>query len=181
MNASGVHLFGAAAPGDALLDGVTPDIVELPYRDAKRWLAENGPGEESDAPFASRSEFFRGELPQDAIAELVEHFPTAGRSASSTSARGAAPTTRSRPTPPRSRTAPSGSCSSRPPAPTARTGSGAHTRSPTRTASGGAYVNFPDRELDDPLTAYHGANLDRLRRVKAQYDPDGVFRFPQSI
>jgi FAD/FMN-containing dehydrogenase len=41
--------------------------------------------------------------------------------------------------------------------------------------SGGVYPNFPDPDLDDWSQAYHGANLDRLLRVKAEYDPDGVF------
>jgi FAD/FMN-containing dehydrogenase len=47
--------------------------------------------------------------------------------------------------------------------------------------SGGVYPNFPDPELEDWARAYHGANLDRLRRVKATYDPDNVFRFDQSV
>jgi FAD/FMN-containing dehydrogenase len=47
--------------------------------------------------------------------------------------------------------------------------------------SGGVYPNFPDPELEDWGRAYHGANLDRLRRVKATYDPENVFRFDQSV
>jgi FAD/FMN-containing dehydrogenase len=47
--------------------------------------------------------------------------------------------------------------------------------------SGGVYPNFPDPELENGAHAYHGANLDRLRRVKATYDPKNVFRFDQSI
>jgi FAD/FMN-containing dehydrogenase len=43
------------------------------------------------------------------------------------------------------------------------------------------YPNFPDPELDDWARAYHGANLGRLRRVKATYDPENVFRFDQSV
>jgi FAD/FMN-containing dehydrogenase len=47
--------------------------------------------------------------------------------------------------------------------------------------SGGAYQNFPDPDLDDWAHAYYGTNLDRLVRVKAAYDPDDVFRSPQSL
>ena len=47
--------------------------------------------------------------------------------------------------------------------------------------SGGVYPNFPDPELEDPLRAYHGPNLERLREVKAAYDPDRVFTFPGAI
>ena len=41
--------------------------------------------------------------------------------------------------------------------------------------AGGAYPNFPDAELGAWDRAYHGANLDRLLRVKARYDPDDAF------
>jgi len=47
--------------------------------------------------------------------------------------------------------------------------------------SGGVYPNFPDPDLLDWAYAYHGTNYDRLRRVKAAYDPDDFFRFHQSI
>jgi FAD/FMN-containing dehydrogenase len=47
--------------------------------------------------------------------------------------------------------------------------------------SGGVYPNFPDPDLQDWAHAYHGTNYDRLRRVKAAYDPGGYFRFHQSI
>jgi FAD/FMN-containing dehydrogenase len=47
--------------------------------------------------------------------------------------------------------------------------------------SGGVYPNFPDPDLEDWAHAYHGTNYDRLRRVKAAYDPGGFFRFDQSL
>jgi FAD/FMN-containing dehydrogenase len=48
-------------------------------------------------------------------------------------------------------------------------------------STGGVYPNFPDPDLDDPLTAYHGANKERLQAVKRHYDPAGFFAFPQSL
>jgi FAD/FMN-containing dehydrogenase len=33
----------------------------------------------------------------------------------------------------------------------------------------------------DWARAYHGTNLDRLVRAKGRYDPDGFFRFHQSL
>jgi hypothetical protein len=47
--------------------------------------------------------------------------------------------------------------------------------------SGGVYPNFPDPDLADWARAYHGANLERLVRVKERYDPDGFLRFRQSL
>jgi hypothetical protein len=41
--------------------------------------------------------------------------------------------------------------------------------------SGGVYANFPDPDLPDEHRAYWGDNLERVRRVKERYDPDGVF------
>ncbi|WP_161800978.1 FAD-binding oxidoreductase [Kitasatospora griseola] len=44
-----------------------------------------------------------------------------------------------------------------------------------------AYVNYADPYLDDYARAYYGANLPRLVAVKAAYDPDGFFDFPQAV
>ncbi len=47
--------------------------------------------------------------------------------------------------------------------------------------TGGAYANFMgDDEDDDAATAY-GGTLERLRRVKAEWDPGNVFRLNQNI
>jgi FAD/FMN-containing dehydrogenase len=47
--------------------------------------------------------------------------------------------------------------------------------------SGHSYVNYCDMDLKDYETAYWGENLDRLRRVKATYDPQNIFNHKQSI
>lgn len=47
--------------------------------------------------------------------------------------------------------------------------------------TGRSYQNFPDPELPDWATAYYGDNLGRLRTVKATWDPDGLFTYPQSV
>jgi hypothetical protein len=47
--------------------------------------------------------------------------------------------------------------------------------------SGGVYPSFPDPDLTDWGRAYHDVNYERLTQVKRDYDPDDVFRFPQSL
>ncbi len=45
----------------------------------------------------------------------------------------------------------------------------------------GAYVNVPNAEMPGWETAYWGSNVDRLRTIKATYDPDNVFSYEQSV
>jgi FAD/FMN-containing dehydrogenase len=50
-----------------------------------------------------------------------------------------------------------------------------------RYGNGGAYPNYPDLDLTDPLHAYYGANLPRLRAIKRDVDPHGRFDLVQGI
>ncbi|OAA94777.1 FAD-binding oxidoreductase [Clostridium coskatii] len=43
------------------------------------------------------------------------------------------------------------------------------------------YVNTQDLSIRDWPHVYYGGNFHRLTKVKAKYDPQNVFRFPQSI
>ncbi len=43
------------------------------------------------------------------------------------------------------------------------------------------YVNVPNASALDWEREYYGANLERLRQVKAKYDPHNVFHFEQSV
>ncbi|MGW7405371.1 FAD-binding oxidoreductase [Streptomyces sp. NPDC054833] len=45
----------------------------------------------------------------------------------------------------------------------------------------GAYVNVPNIGQQDWETAYWRDNFDRLRKIKAKYDPRNVFQYEQSI
>jgi FAD/FMN-containing dehydrogenase len=47
--------------------------------------------------------------------------------------------------------------------------------------SGEAYQNYIDPQLDGWQRAYYGTNLERLREIKKQVDPDFRFRFRQAI
>jgi FAD/FMN-containing dehydrogenase len=48
-------------------------------------------------------------------------------------------------------------------------------------SAGGAYVNFMMEEGQERVRATYRDNYDRLARVKAQYDPENVFRVNQNI
>lgn len=48
-------------------------------------------------------------------------------------------------------------------------------------SSGRAYQNYPDLLIADGPAAYYGANLERLRRLKTQHDPDLLFSPPQGL
>ena len=52
-----------------------------------------------------------------------------------------------------------------------------------RYSDGKAYFNFPGllEEGKAAVRSSYGANLDRLARVKAAYDPDNHFRLNQNI
>jgi hypothetical protein len=45
----------------------------------------------------------------------------------------------------------------------------------------GAYVNVPNAPASDWERDYYGSNRERLRQVKAKYDPQNVFSFEQSV
>jgi FAD/FMN-containing dehydrogenase len=47
--------------------------------------------------------------------------------------------------------------------------------------TGGAYANFMGDDEDDGAATAYGETLERLRRVKAEWDPDNVFRLNQNI
>jgi hypothetical protein len=179
--------------------GTTPrsfSLTELPYRQAKRHLAEHGPGDEPPGPVHdfSRSEFFRRPLPLDAIAALTEHI-AAERVPGQRRELDFSPWCGAYNRVPKDATAfahreevfllkqavdiDAGASTAE--AETARSWLNRSWELVHPWGSGGVYPNFPDPDLDDWARAYHGSNYDRLVAVKAAYDPDDVFHFPQSI
>jgi FAD/FMN-containing dehydrogenase len=205
-----VHVFGAMVAGeedtaaqlDALVGeaGADPASAErrhLPYREAKRHLAEHGPGadqagETTDEghPF-SKSEFFARPLPAEAVAALVRELGEGrveghARELDFTPWGGGYTRVRADATAFVHRDARfllKHAAVVDPDAPAA--GREAAQRWLRRSwatvhpwGTGGVYPNFPDPELEDPARAYHGANLERLRGVKARYDPTALFDLP---
>jgi FAD/FMN-containing dehydrogenase len=187
-----VHLFGAMLGTEAQTRELVRDFVDrlgaepaserlahMGYRAAKRHLAEHGPGEEGDERVhLSKSEFFRGPLGADAISALVEHARDPRATLDISPWGGAynrvAPDATAFPH--RAErflikhdfaVGPGDAGAAR--EWLARSWEIAHPY-----GTGGAYVNFPDADLDEWDPAYHGANRDRLLRAKAEYDPDEV-------
>jgi hypothetical protein len=47
--------------------------------------------------------------------------------------------------------------------------------------SGGVYANYVQADLADFGAAYYGDHYDKLRAIKAAYDPTHTFQFPQDL
>jgi FAD/FMN-containing dehydrogenase len=199
-----VHVFGAmlgsrsetTAQLDVLVGraGVEPtatSLYELPYRAAKRHLAEQAPGEEAppDAHGFQKSEFFRRPLPTETIAALLDHV-AADRVHRQLRVLDFSPWGGAYNRVPEDATAFAHRAERFvlkqdvvvEPSATSEERRGAHdwlTRSWAIAhpwGSGRVYPNFPDPDLEDWAAAYHAGNLERLRSIKAAYDPDDVFR-----
>jgi FAD/FMN-containing dehydrogenase len=199
-----VNVFGAMVGSESTAAGLLEELVArvgaepasassltMPYRDAKRHLAEHGPGEEhpEDAHPFSKSEFFRRPLPGEAVAALLDQF-TGERVSGQSRELDFTPWSGAYNRVPADGTAfvhrselfllkqavvlDSGASASEREA--ARSWLAESWASVHPWGSGGVYPNFPDPELDDAGHAYYGTNYDRLMRVKGRYDPDGFFR-----
>jgi FAD/FMN-containing dehydrogenase len=202
--------LGTEADAAVLLDQLIAEAAaeptsasrrHMPYREAKRYLDELGAEGEQGSPeerprghLFTKSEFFRRPLPPETIAALVQNVLEAARRGQSSEVT----------------FTPWGGAYNRVPTdatafphrdelflvqhlvlidPTVTELENEAARDWLRRSwaiahahgSGGVYPNFPDTDLGDWARAYHGPNYDRLRRVKAKYDPTNFFRFEQSI
>jgi FAD binding domain-containing protein/berberine-like enzyme len=197
-----VHLFGSMIGSETetavLLDefvsvvGADPassDRAHMRYGSLKNYLAERGPGdqEEEDGRPYTKSEFFREPLPAGAVETLVECFvrkrrPGEARKLDFMPWGGAYNRVPADATafPHReelfllehSVVVPAGFDASATEAARAWLSDSWELVHPS--GSGGVYANFPDPELPDEHRAYWGDNLERVRRVKEKYDPEGV-------
>ena len=176
------------------IDPASATFVELPYRRAKGYLAEHdegSPAKPDPGHLFAKSEFFGAPLPAQSIAALAEHIraarvPGQARELDFTPWGGAYNRVRPDATAFPHRTArfllkhevvidARGAQS----ATTAARRWLAHSWALAHpSGTGGSYANFPDPDLGPWDQAYHGANLDRLLRVKARYDPDDILRVP---
>lgn len=203
-----VNVFGAMlgteSDAEELFDelvaraGVDPTSTcykHASYREIKHYLAEHGLGDHRpDGHQFSKSEFFRRPLPEEAVATLVQNLaegrvPGESRELDFTPWAGAYNRVPAEATAfahrderflllqvavvdPDASTAERGA---------ARGWLGRSWASVHPWGSGGVYPNFPDPDLENWARAYHGTNLERLVHLKRRYDPDGFFRFHQSI
>jgi FAD/FMN-containing dehydrogenase len=192
-----VNVFGATvgAESDAttLLDelavraGTDPATSltrESSYSATKRWLAERFPGEGGDPHLYSKSEYFDRPLPTEAIGRLVDGLadgrqPGESRILDFSPWGGAYGRIRPDATAFAHRSArflvKQEVAVTLEPEASARTWLRSSWATTHPWGTGGVYPNFPDPDLDDWDIAYHGPNLDRLRRVKKAYDPGDRF------
>jgi FAD/FMN-containing dehydrogenase len=198
-----VHLFGSMIGGEneaaALLeefvsvagaDPASSERAHMRYGSLKSYLAERGPGDQEDEdgrPY-TKSEFFRAPLPADAVEALVEHF-VRGRRPGEARKLDFMPWGGAYNRVPADATAfphreelfllehaavvPAGFDTAAIAAARAWLSESWDLVHPS--GSGGVYANFPDPDLPDEHRAYWGDNLERVRRVKDKYDPEGVF------
>src|SRR5262249_32631783 len=198
-----VHLFGAMVAGEgetaALLDeftsvaGANPASLErsyMRYGSLKSFLAERGPGDQEDenGPPYMKSEFFRKPLPAGAIEALVELFvrgrrrgearkldfmPWGGAYNRVASDATAFPHREELFLLEHSVVVPAAFGSAATGAVRAWLSDSWELVHPF--SAGGGYANFPDPGLPAEHRASWGGNLERVRRVKEKYDPEGVF------
>jgi hypothetical protein len=197
-------MLGTVSDARGLLDdlvarvGVDPTLATFEhasYRHTKRYLAEHGPGDDRpDGHPYIKSEFFRRPLSSEAITTLLHDF-SKGRRAGQSRELDFTPWAGAYNRVPAGATAfahrderflllhvavvePDAPAAERDAARDwlARSWSSVHPW-----GTGRVYPNFPDPELKHWARAYHGSNLERLALIKAKYDPDGFFRFHQSI
>jgi FAD/FMN-containing dehydrogenase len=197
-----VHLFGSMIGSEtetaALLDefvsaaGADPASSErahMRYGSLKNYLAERGPGDQEDEdgrPFM-KSEFFRQPLPVGAVEALAEQFvrerrpgearkldfmPWGGAYNRVPAAATAFPHREEVFLLEHSVVVPAGFDAAATEAARAWLADSWELVHPS--GSGGVYANFPDMDLPDEPRAYWGVNLERVRRVKEKYDPEGV-------
>jgi FAD/FMN-containing dehydrogenase len=162
-------------------------VREASYRETKQALAQLGDPSEEGHPY-SKSEFFAGLLPTDAIAALVEHFG-AGRVAGQARELDLTPWGGAYNRVPAEATAfahrdarfllkhgvmvaPDASGDARD---AARRWLERSWELVHPFGTGRVYPNFPDPELGDEAGAYYAGNRARVMTVKARHDPDDAF------
>jgi FAD/FMN-containing dehydrogenase len=181
--------------GRAEVEPTSSSLEHASYRETKRYLAEHGPGDDRPGGHQlNKSEFFRRPLPAEAVAALVENLesgriPGQSRELDFTPWGGAYNRVPARATAFAHRgeifallhmavVEPDASAAEKV---VARGWLGRSWSLVHPWGSGGVYPNWPDPDLAGWARAYHGTNLERLVGVKRRYDPDGFFRFPQSV